>query len=155
MDQFQSVFTKDDSQDIPDVLSTVEGDIAHLEIREDGVTQLLCSIKISKTPGPDELPNRVLKECAAKISPAITAVFQKSVDTGELPDEDWRDAIVAPIFKKGDRHVQENYRPVSLTCVLSKKLEHIICYHMLDHLDKHQVLTSLNHGFRPGYSCET
>ena len=38
---------------------------------------------------------------------------------------------------------------------LYKKLEHIICHHMLNHHDKHQVLTSLNHGFSSGYSCET
>ena len=62
---------------------------------------------------------------------------------------------MAPVYKKGDRHTPENYRPVSLTCVLSKRLEHIICHHMLNHLDKDQVLTSLNHGFRSGYSCET
>ena len=152
--QFQSVFPKDDSQDTPEVSSRVEEDIPHLKIGEDGVTKLLRGIKINKASGPDELPNRVLQECAAEISPAITAIFQKSVDTGELP-EDWRDANVAPVFKKGDRHVPENYRPVSLTSVLSKKLEHIICHHMLNHLDKHQVLTSLNHGFRSGYSCET
>ena len=63
--------------------------------------------------------------------------------------------INSRFFKKGDRHSPENYRPVSLTCVLSKLLEHIICHHMLNHLDKHKVLTSLNHGFRSGYSCET
>ena len=102
----------------------------------------------------DELPNQALHECATEISPAITAIFQKSVDTGELT-EDWRDANIAPVFKKGDRHVPENYRPVSLTSVLSKKLEHIICHHMLNHLDENKVLTSLNHGFRSVYYCET
>ena len=100
------------------------------------------------------MPNRVLQECASEISPALTAIFQKSVDSGELP-RDWRNANIAPVFKKGDKHLPENYRPVSLTCVASKLLEHIICRHLLDHLDKHNVLTSLNHGFRAGYSCET
>ena len=88
------------------------------------------------------------------ITPAVTAIFQKSLDTGELPKY-WRDANVAPVYKKGNRHNPENYRPVSHTCILSKRLEHIICHHILNHLDKHKVLTSLNHGFRSGYSCET
>ena len=127
----------------PEVSSRVAGDI---------VVKLLRNIKTSKAPGPDGLPDRMLQECAAEIAPAITAIFQKSVDSGELP-EDWKDANVTPVFKKGDRHSAENYRPISLTCVLSKQLEHIICHHMLNHLDKHQVLTSLNHGFRSGYSC--
>ena len=57
--------------------------------------------------------------------------------------------------QKGDRHRAENYRPVSLTCVLSKLLEHIICRSMLSHFEENSVLTHLNHGFRSGYSCET
>lgn len=64
-------------------------------------------------------------------------------------------ANVAPVFKKGDVHLPENYRPVSLTCVTCKLLEHIICRHILTHLEKNKTLTNLQHGFRSGYSCET
>ena len=154
MDLFQSVFTKATDPEPPSVSSRVEEDIPTLLIGEEGVFKLLDSIKVDKAAGPDELPNRVLQECAREITPAVTAIFQKSVDSEELPS-DWGNANVAPVYKKGDRHTPENYRPVSLTCALSKKLEHIICHHMLNHLDKHRVLTSLNHGFRSGYSCET
>ena len=154
IDQFQSVFTKDDGDSIPPFPTRVKEHIPPLTINKKGVTKLLQNIKISKAAGPDGLPNRVLQECASEISPALTAIFQKSVDSGELP-RDWRNANIAPVFKKGDKHLPENYRPVSLTCVASKLLEHIICRHLLDHLDKHNVLTSLNHGFRAGYSCET
>ena len=52
-------------------------------------------------------------------------------------------------------HLAENYRPVSLISVSCKLLEHIICKHMLNHLEKNKILTNLNHGFRSGYSCET
>ena len=58
-------------------------------------------------------------------------------------------------YKKGDRNKAENYRPVLLTSVLSKLLEHIICRNMLQHFEKSEVLTHLNHGFRAGFSCET
>ena len=151
VEQFVSVFTKDVGRDLPDVSSRVENDIPLLSIGEEGVLKLLHNIKVDKAAGPDKLPNRFLQECAYEITPAVTAIFQKSVDSGELTE----DANVAPVYKKGDRHTPENYRPVSLTCVLLKRLEHIICHHMLNYLDKHQVLTSLNHGYRSGYSCET
>ena len=59
------------------------------------------------------------------------------------------------MFKKGDKHAPENYRPVSLTSVLSKILEHIVCHHLHTHFDKNNVLTDVNHGFRSGFSCET
>ena len=44
---------------------------------------------------------------------------------------------------------------ISLTSVPCKLIEHIICRNMMNHLEKHNILTSLNHGFRSGYSCET
>ena len=58
-------------------------------------------------------------------------------------------------IKKGDKHQAENYRPISLTCVSCKLLEHIICRHLMKHLEDNNILTDLNHGFRSGYSCES
>ena len=108
----------------------------------------------SKAPGPDKIPNILLKECAAELSPVITHRFQNSIDSGTLL-QDWTSVNIAPIYKKGDRHKAENYRPVSFTSVLSKVLEHIIVHSMLDHFERNKVLTNLNHGFRSGYTCET
>ena len=48
-----------------------------------------------------------------------------------------------------------NYRPVSLTCISCKLFEHIVCKHILGHLEDHEILTDLQHGFRSGRSCET
>ena len=64
-------------------------------------------------------------------------------------------ANVAPIFKKGNRVLAENYRPVSLTCITCKIFEHIVCRHILDHVEDHKILINLQHGFRSGRSCET
>jgi hypothetical protein len=76
------------------------------------------------------------------------------LDTGELP-KDWRDSNISSIFRKGDKHLPENYRPVSLASVTCKILEHMICRHLLKHLVKNKILTNVNHGFRSGYSCES
>ena len=67
----------------------------------------------------------------------------------------WRNANVAPVFKKGNRDLSENYRPVSLTCVCCKIMEHIICTHIRSPLDEHGILSCLQHGFRKLFSCET
>ena len=91
---------------------------------------------------------------ADDLSPAFTALLNKSLDSGVLPST-WKDAWVTPIFKKGTRNDPANYRPVSLTSIICKVAEHIICSHVLDHLDEHQILSDANHGFRQGYSCET
>ena len=104
--------------------------------------------------GPDGIPNILKKNCADEISQGLCTIFQQSLSTGTL-QSDWRNANITPVFKKGDRHSAENYRPVSLTSVSCKLLGHIICSHMLKHFEKYSILTTLNHGFRSGYSTET
>ena len=154
LEQFKSVFTIE-SGNPPDGKDLKEYPPAGtLQIVESGVLKLLKRINASKSNGPDNIPNRVLKECAESIAPILTKIFQRSVDTGVVP-ETWRNANISCAFKKGDRHLAENYRPISLTSVCCKLLEHIICKHMLNHFDIYRILTDLNHGFRAGYSCET
>ena len=48
-----------------------------------------------------------------------------------------------------------NYRLIFLTCILCKVLEHIMASHLVKHLDKHDLLYDLQHGFREKRSCET
>ena len=108
----------------------------------------------SKASGPDEIPCKLLQAVADEIAPAIAAFFRQSLATGKLPDP-WRTAWISPVYKKGPRCEAENYRPVSLTCVMCKLMEHIICTHMRGHFDNHGILTNLNHGFRKNHSCES
>ena len=104
--------------------------------------------------GPDGLHPRVLKTLAAVIAPTLQIIFQKSLDTGKVP-ADWKKANVCPIFKKGERYNPANYRPVSLTCICSKLLEHIVTKHLLCHLEQNKILYDLQHGFRSKRSTET
>ena len=59
------------------------------------------------------------------------------------------------MFKKGDRSLACNYRPVSLTCVACKLLEHIVCSNIMAHLNGHKLLSEKQHAFRKWHSCET
>ena len=58
-------------------------------------------------------------------------------------------------FSRKATVLADNYRPVSLTCITCKLFEHIVCRHILDHVEDHKILTNLQHGFRSGRSCET
>ena len=58
-------------------------------------------------------------------------------------------------FKKGEKYNPANYRPVSLTSVCCKVLEHIITSHIMNHLEKENILCPEQHGFRQKRSCET
>ena len=86
----------------------------------------------SKALGPDELHPRVLKKLATKLGPIFVHLFQQSFDSGEIPKE-WALANISPLFKKGDRSLACNYRPVSLTCVPCKLLGHIVCSNIMAH----------------------
>ena len=151
--QFQSVFTKKSTTATPRLFGNKYPSIGNLSITVKGVQKLLEKINISKAAGPDFVPGRMLNMLAPEFAPIVHAIFTQSLDTGELP-RDWSLANVAPIFKKG-RSLAENYRPVSLTCITCKLFEHIVCRHILEHVEEHQILTNLQHGFRSGRSCET
>jgi hypothetical protein len=55
----------------------------------------------------------------------LTTLFQNSLGSGSVP-EDWKKAVVCSIYKRGGKTTAANYRPVSLTCICSKIMEHII-----------------------------
>jgi hypothetical protein len=149
------VFTKEDPKEtLPTLPQSNYPSISDIIINIEGIEKLLRNINISKASGPDNIPNWILKNCAHEIAPFIANIFQLSLDTGTLPS-DWRDANISSVFKKGDKHTASNYRPVSLTSVLCKTLEHIICGHILQYLERYNILTSLQHGFRSGHSCES
>ena len=66
-----------------------------------------------------------------------------------------KSANIVPLFKNGDRSTPSNYRPISLTYICSKLLEHIVHSHIHTHLTKCNVLCDQQHGFCQRRSCET
>ena len=88
------------------------------------------------------------------IAPILQVIFQRSLNTGRVP-KDWSTAFVCPLFKKGDTSLASNYRPISLTSILCKVLEHVVTTNIVSHMDKYNLLYDLQHGFRSKRSCET
>ena len=114
---------------------------------------LLESLDVAKAPGPDGIPTRILKLCAAEIAPILTVIFVLSLSSGQIP-KDWLTANITPVFKKGDRGDPSNYRPILLTSVCCKILEHIIHRYIMKHLNANRILDTNQFGFRVGHSCE-
>ena len=119
------VFTKSEYSQVP-LLDRSAPFMEDIVVTKEGVTKLLKGLNPSKALGPDELHPRVLKELATELGPIFVHLFQQSIDSGDIPKE-WTLANISPLFKKGDRSLACNYLPVSLTCVPSKLLEHIVC----------------------------
>ncbi|WAQ93547.1 RTJK-like protein, partial [Mya arenaria] len=154
LEQFSSVFTRNAHRSLPVLAKQYKYDLPSLYITTPGVEKLLSKLNTSKAMGPDKISNVILKNCASQLAPGICLIFKLSTNSGVLPC-DWVNANISPVYKKGDVHLDENYRPVSLTSILCKPLEQIICKHLLNHLERNKILTNLNNGFRSGYSCKT
>ena len=155
---FVSVFTQEDVDLIPEADSVYTGEssnkLINIKISRDDVLGEINKLSATKSPGPDEVYPKLIKECKDIISLTLTDIFNKSLDTGEVPTL-WKQANVVPIFKKGDKSQMSNYRPISLTSVIGKMLESIIARVIRGHLDLHDLINDSQHGFTKGKSCLT
>jgi len=81
--------------------------------------------------------------------PYLARLLDVTMNNGTLPG-DWKRAKVIPI-----RSLDTNYRPVSLTSVVCKQMEHVIASYLRQVWDKSDWLYEGQHVIRPGYSCES
>ena len=152
--QFQSVFTQENMTSFPDMGTSNTSNIGDIQIDEKGITKLLQHLNINKACGPDNISCRILKEAAEEIAPYLKFIFDRSLELQEVP-HDWRTANITALYKKGDKSQPVNYRPVSLTSVPCKVMEHILFKHIMEHLEANNILADFQHGFREKRSCET
>ena len=114
-----AIYTHEQPGPLPDKGPSPYSSMPDINISATGIQHIMSNLKPHKAAGPDTIPPTVLKELSHQISPILEIIFNKSLQTGQVPN-DWKEADVAPIFKKGDKHNPCNYRPVSLTCIISK-----------------------------------
>ena len=124
-DQFTSVFSTETADEIPSKGDSPYSTVPNINITTPGVIKLLNNINPHKATGPDSIPGKLLKELAQEISPALTLIFNASLHQGIKPSQ-WSKATVVPLFKKGNKGKASNYRPVSLTSITCKIMEHIM-----------------------------
>ena len=151
---FQSVFTQESKDSIPDKGKSPFQSIPNLHIETAGVEKQLLSLNPTKACGPDELSPRLLRTVAHEFAPALCFLFQQSYDHGTIPSQ-WKQALVTGIFKKGPKSDPANYRPISLTCLCCKVMEHIVLSHIAKHLSANKILLDSRHGFRQRLSTVT
>ena len=126
---FKSVFTEEKDGQIPTIgRKLITTDMQRITLEPNEINSLLKSLNINKSPGIDDLHPRLLKGLADQITQPLHKIYQQSLDTCDLPD-DWKRAKISAVYKKGEKSLAENYRPVSLTCILCKTLEKIIRNH--------------------------
>ena len=151
---FSSVFTKEPQNDEMPFFEKRNylNELDDIDITRDMVLKKLQKLKTDKSPGPDCIHPRVLKEVSEAIATPVTIIFKTSLRTKETPN-DWKHANVSAIFKnKGKKTSPENYRPVSLTCILCKVMESIIRDHVIEHMKSNNLFSTQQFGFISGRS---
>jgi len=152
-DFFASVYTDKSNNSLPDMpYHDVQHEMCMPDINSELIEKLLTELKSSKSPGPDGVHPRVLKELASELAIPLTKIFKSVMETGRIP-QSWKIAHISPIFKKGDKRDPSNYRPVSLTCIVSKILEKIIRDCLMDHLRLNNFVSNKQFGFLRGRSA--
>lgn len=128
------------------------GSKSSITVGVEGVKNLIKKLKPGKASGPDQIGKRELSLALDETADILTLIFQYSLDSARLPSV-WKSANVTPIHKGGSRLNASNYRPVSLTSICCKMLEHIILHNMSKRMK--EILIPNQHGFREGLSCTT
>ena len=149
---YSSVFTVEPAGDVPEIAARQCNEaMSLLSISEDMIEEKLAELNPNKSPGPDSLHPRFLKELAAELKKPFALLFNKSLQDSKLP-EIWKRAKITAIFKKGDRKHPGNYRPVSLTSIACKIFEKLVREHVLNHFKINKLLTNKQYGFLDGRS---
>jgi hypothetical protein len=98
----------------------------------------------------NDLSNSILKKTADTISIPLSIIFNFSMVSGKYPST-YKDTIILPLFKLGDKKLCSNYRSIALTLTISKIFEKCIKKRLINFLNKNLFFSLNQYGFRPIY----
>ena len=84
---FSSVFTKEDIENLPTAPEEKTRALGEVNVTHDVIKKRLMQLSKTKAPGPDEDHPNILREAAEELSEPLLLLFQKSIDTGEIPKD--------------------------------------------------------------------
>lgn len=152
---FCAVFTKKQHGSFPTTTYRAQGELMPpITIAVNGIICIINNKKLSPAAGIDNTTSKILKNIKKLTSDTLALLFTQSLSSAYLPT-DWKIGKIPPVFKSGSRASPLNYRPISLTSVPSKIMEHIIFTNIINHLERNHYLHPVQHVFRKGLSCET
>ena len=151
---YASVFTKSAGEILMKMRPAGIPDIDEVCLDEARVRTTIERLTEQSAPGPDTIPNKLIKETMAEVAKPLSILFNKSMRERKIPDE-WRVSNIAPIYKKGPKSEPGNYRPVNLTSSVCKLMERIVKDELEVHLERNGLIGTSQHGFRRGRSPVT
>jgi len=117
------------------------------------INRIIKSLKIKNLYGYDEIPIKILKFSAPFIISPLIYICNKSLSSGAFP-KTLKYAAIKPVYKKGDKLLTANYRPISLLTSFSKIFEKLIYSRLYKHICTKNIVVEEQYGFRINSSTE-
>ena len=121
------------------------------KVMEMQIEKEILQLNTKKSPGPDAIPSKIVKDSFGILTPPLTNLFNASINGSSFPS-DLKYANVTPLFKKGDSTRKQNYRPISILPSISKIFERLMFQQITSYVS--DVLSPYLCGFRKGYNAQ-
>ena len=121
------------------------------EITEDEIVSAIGQLKSRKACGSDKILAEMLKSSSSLLIPYLKVLFNAIFDNGIFPSI-WRESVIVPLHKKGNRNDPNNYRGISLISTLSKVFLHILNYRLQEWSEEHGMITEEQPCYQRGYN---
>ena len=137
---------------LPNFQHITEARINTVVIKREEILSLIRNLNPNKATGADEISARMLLICDDSVVLPLMIIFSNILETSVYPDQ-WKLANVVPVYKKDDKQLVKNYRPISLLPICGKIFEKLIFDSLYAHLVSNNLITKNQSGFVPGDSC--
>ena len=152
---FCSVSNIDESSaQIPDFNIRNNNRLTDILITEQDIKDQIKVLQSNKAVGNDFISHIMLKGTCESIAKPLTYIFRNSIQSGVFPSI-WKQANVVPIFKKGNKHISSNYRPISLLSCVGKLFERVVFKYTYNFLHSNKIFYELQSGFLPGRNTDS
>ncbi len=155
-EKFNNFFLKNSNIDdshahIPPTNDNSDSTLSNIHVKTQDVADLLKCLNVSKATGPDIISHSMLKMAGDIIAPSLQRLFNLSLQKAVFP-QSWKRANVVPIYKKNEKSIPDNYRPVSLLSCVSKLFERCVFKYVFNFLRDTHAISIKQSGFKPGDS---
>ena len=118
---------------------------------KEDITKHIRKLNPNKAHGHDGIPSRILKMCDNSIAEPLYIIFKKCLAEGYFPRK-WKKANVAPIYKKKEKNLITNFRPISLLPICGKLFEKVIFDTLYPYIFDNNFIDDVQSGYRRGDS---
>ncbi len=131
---FASICNSDEHiTNVPYLPRRTDSVLNYVHVTEKDISDVIKSLKLNKSSGPDRISHKLLKYVADTVSLPLCVLFNMSLARGIFPAR-WKEAHVMPFYKKGDKALTSNYRPISLLSCIGKLFERVVLKYISNHL---------------------